>query len=213
MSDDDTLDFSEGIPTHLERAIHTQANRVVRIGRGIVEHNDLVSEVYLAMVKAPAKFKPFWVETDQTRRSIGAFSTMAYRIMLRWLNSERAARTGGEKSDTFYYHASLIEELLPDVFDVRDRTFATTNDADGDVKRHRTMPNEGNGRAAMLVDVRRALDSLVPDEQWFMRLRFMSPGKPHAYVAREFDITESASRAKQHRIIGKMADFLGGDPS
>ena len=209
----DELDFSEGIPTHLDKAIRAQANRVARIGRGMVEYDDLISEVYVAMVKHPARYKDYWIEGEQTRQTMNVFSTMVYRIMLRWLNTERAARTGGSKDDAFYYHSSVIEELLPDVFNVEDRMFAVTNDADEGVKRHRSMPNEGNGRAAMLVDVRRAVDSLRPDEQWFLRLRFMGPGKPHSYTAREFDISESASRSMLHRIITKMSDFLGGDPS
>lgn len=207
----DELDFSEGVPVHLDKAIRMQANRVARIGRGLVDQDDLISEVYVHMVRRPATYSPYWNAEEQSRYSMNTFSTIVYRVMLRWLNSERAARTGGSKDDAFYYNTTLIEELLPDVFNIEDRTFAVFNDEDPEAKRHRTMPSQGGGRAAMLVDVRRALEQQTPEDQNYLRLRFAGTGHTHAYCAKDYEITESASRKKQHRIIVKMADALGGD--
>lgn len=203
--------FEQGIPEHLNKIIHRAARRIMVSSRGLVELDDLVAEVYLWMVKHPAKMEGFLDPKD--RGACRVFDKIAYRRMQDYVLRERTAKTGGKASDQYFYHVGMVEELLPDVWNVNDRLFATVDDRATGMKRGRTIPSEGNSRAAMLADVQAAVNRLPEHEQELLRMRFYdgNGGMTLRELAAMLDISEAQASRRMSRLVDKVVDHLGGE--
>lgn len=201
--------FDDGIPEHLDKIIRRTAGRVNRSCRHLAEVDDLVAEVYLWMVKHERKVEEYLDPKDRSKAR--QFGTICYRRMQEYVARERAARTGGKASDQYYYHAGLVEELLPDVWDVQDRQAPTFNDANPDAKRGRSMPSEGGGRHAMMTDVLAAVQSLPEFEQEYLRMRYSQGGLTLKELAVMWEVSEAQASRRIGRLTDKIIDFLGGE--
>lgn len=201
--------FENGIPEHLDKTIRRTALRVNRSCRHLAEVDDLVSEVYLWMVKHERKMQEFL--DPQDRGKTRQFATICYRRMQEYVARERMARTGGKASDQYYYHAGLIEELLPDVWSVEDRLATTFNDANPDSKRGRSMPSEGGNRHAMMADVIAAVQSLSEPEQDALRMRYDEGGMTLKELALVWEISEAQASRRMGKITERLIDYLGGE--
>ncbi len=204
-----TLDWNNGVPAHLDDIIRQQAKRVQRMSRGIAEFDDLVSMVYVYMVRRPEKVAEFWDAEQQDPRSLGKFRTIAYRRMLDYVASERASQTGGVATDQYYYHVTLVENLLPNIFEVQDRTFPTQPETDSG-RRGKSSPSEGNNIAAMYADVLAAYNKLNERDQEYVAMRH----RDHltvADMAAVLEVSDTAVRKRYARIIERMLDHMGGE--
>lgn len=201
--------FEDGIPEHIDKTIRRTALRVNRSCRHLAEVDDLISEVYLWMVKHERKMQEFLDPKDRSKSR--QFGTICYRRMQEYVARERMARTGGKASDQYYYHAGLVEELLPDVWDIENRQAPTFNDANPDVKRGRSMPSEGGNRHAMMTDVLAAVQSLSEGEQESLRMRYAEGGMTLKELSLVWEISEAQASRRLGRITDKIIDYLGGE--
>lgn len=175
--------------------------------RGLIEYPDLVALGYAWIAKHPDKVEA-WCDKDEHPSGWKALGKSMLRAMNREIAKERARRTGANTEDAFYYTPGLIQDTLPDVWDVQDRL--PTDAGPTDTPRGKSMPSEGNNRAAVLADVSAAVQRLHHDEQKLLQARFYS-GLTVAEMARMYSVSEDTIERRLRLAIQSVNDYLGGE--
>ena len=121
---------------------------------------------------------------------------------------EKAARTGYDFEDVYFYSTGLLRELIPQAL---DRTlWVEPGVANETGKLSRTAkPEEGGNRVAMLCDVRSGLESGSEADKELLWTTFglCMPEDEHAMV---LGITVEALRTRIHRAVQRLQRRLGG---
>lgn len=188
------------------RVATSAARRIVRVQRGLVEFDDVRSEIYLWMCLNTDKVERW---AGEGREGKGKLHTALYRAGQRWAMKERARTTRSHVEDQAFYSEGMLAEILPDVFDRTTWAFESHDDAEG---RTPARPGEGNNRLAMLVDVASGVEGLPSSDRDLLRERFMGAGKEISRMALEHNTSESTMRRRIKNVIRKLADNLGGEP-
>lgn len=187
------------------RAVSRSAHKVVVVNRRYVEQADVMSELYVWLLRNRPKVM-HWLEQGQ--HGLNKLNVALYRAGHKWACNERAKRTGCQLSDFYWYTPAVVTELLPDVWDYQDW-------GKGPVLEHtrgRTAPSEGGNRRAMMIDVAWAVSTLGEDEQALLRDCYAHGGSPRDIVAAKLEITNDALRKRLDRLVMKMIERLGGEP-
>lgn len=189
------------------RACNRAAGRVSRVNKRYVEHADVLSEMYVWVLKNE-KYVREWLEDGQ--HGLNKLGVALFRAGHTYTAKERIRITGGKDSDFYYYTPGVLEELLPDLwqYDAWDNTPA----GDSGMPRGKSKPGEGGNRRAMMVDVSYAVGTLPVDDQRLLHERFAPPGCKMGELGRRHGVTEDGMRKKVTRLLGKLVDRLGGEP-
>lgn len=194
---DDMTDIVNGVAGSLNRQYS-----------GFVQVDDVRQELMLWCWKKREKVAEFLIREDKADRKSGVSALMKtlFREGSKYCRREKAAKSGYEISDEFFYSTALIEDLLQ-VIVHGDSTFAsrpsTVGNGGGD-------PAEGGNLAALLTDVKIALDQLDPDRKKLL-LDIYGEGKPFDVVAAELDVSPQAVRQKAGRAAVQVVRLLGGE--
>lgn len=182
------------------RRAHTQC-------RGLIEYPDLVSIGYEWIAKHPVKVRA-WCDKEQNPSGWKALGKSMLRYMNREVAKERSRRTGAKTEDAFYYTPGLIQDTLPDVWDLEDRL--PTDAAPSDTPKGKSMPSEGGNRAAVLADVSAAVERLHDDERHLLQARYYS-GLTIGEMARMRGVSEDTIERRLRLAIQSVNDYLGGE--
>lgn len=183
------------------------ASRISRIQRGLIEFDDIRSEIYVWMVKNPERLTRW---RDEGKQGKAKLSTALYRAGMRWATKERATITRTRVEDHAFYSEAVLMELLPDVYDYDDWFLDShVDDTDG---RSPSRPGEGNTRLAMIVDIKFALESLPEEDQTLLRERFADGGMDVQVLSIGYQAHESTIRRRIRNVLRKLSDRLGGEP-
>jgi DNA-directed RNA polymerase specialized sigma24 family protein len=200
----------EDIPAHLDSVIHAIARRVSRSGRGLLDEADLRQECYMWVLTHWDRVVADHADPEDMKYPIGYFRKIMYRVAQKAVLRERVARTGGQPEDFFYYSITIIEELLPAVFDRGDWAARGVSD-DQLARRKPKAPNESGDYLAMLCDVSRAYESLPYEDRRVIRLRFAPPGRSFDDLGRLWGVVPSTAHRRVAHVLEKVVDFLGGE--
>jgi RNA polymerase sigma factor (sigma-70 family) len=192
------------IPDQALKAARSVARRVQHTARGLLDYDDLVSVGYEWLVKHPEKAVE-WCENGTGYR---ALRTSLYRAMGRQVAKERRRRIGDSGlSDQMYYTPGLIEELLPQVWDLHARV--TQGVTDGE-RRGRSSPSEGNNHAAMLADVTHAVSRMPSDVRALLRARYLE-GLTYEQVGELIGVSADTAARRMDSYLHTLIDLLGGE--
>lgn len=185
------------------KAAKITAKRVNNSAKGLLDLDDLVQTGFVWALENEDKVRGY-VEDDK----IGALKAQIYRVMQKAVAKERAASTGCDPSDIFYYTVPLIEELLTDVWEDADRVLnGVVNDGQPTGK---GPVNERNNRAAHAVDVLRALSRLDDATRSLLRQRYQI-GLGWEEIGSLHGIEGDTARKRVRRALVTMLDLLGGE--
>lgn len=119
---------------------------------------------------------------------------------------ERAAVTGHAPEDQEWYSPNQIRNILPDVYEYEDwQSFERR----GEERRATPMANATGDRLAAILDIRKALDQILPDQRDILR-QYYHLSWPLEYLAETWNISEGAARQRLHRAIHAVRNALGG---
>ena len=175
--------------------------------RGLIEYPDLVALGYSWIAKHPDKVVA-WCDKEEHPSGWKALGKSMLRHMNREIAKERAKRSGGRTDDAFYYTPGLIQDTLPDVWDIEDRL--PTEAAPSDTPKGKSMPSEGGNRAAVLADVASAVQRLHVDERNLLQARFYA-GLSIGEIARMYSVSEDTIERRLRLTVQSVNDYLGGE--
>lgn len=187
------------------RACRRAAQKVARTNKNYVETADVQSELYVWVMKHRQAVAD-WLEQGQY--GMNKLNVALFRAGHRYASKERARLTGSQLGDFYWYTPGVLEELLPDVWNINDWTLT----ASGDATRTRRDPAEGGNRLAMLIDVAWAVSTLSKDDQAVLRDLYKDGGCYLDVIAAKLQITEDGARKHVHRILDRLVERLGGEP-
>lgn len=163
----------------------------------MVERDDIVQELWVKYLSTDTSHMNSKMVWSTLRRAGAAFCT-----------KEKAAITGYDVDDLYYYSTGQIRELLPLVM---DRTSWVQQGVVADLGKISSTgdPALGNNRLAMICDVRSALEAGSDEDKHLLWTTFglCLPEDEHAL---SMGITEDALRMRVVRALQRLQRRLGG---
>jgi RNA polymerase sigma factor (sigma-70 family) len=119
---------------------------------------------------------------------------------------ERAAVTGYAPDDQEWYTPNQIRAILPDVYEYENwQSFERR----GQERRATPIANATGDRLAAILDVRKALDQILPDQRDILRQHY-GEGWGLEDIGEAWSISEGAARQRLHRAVHAVRNALGG---
>jgi DNA-directed RNA polymerase specialized sigma24 family protein len=119
---------------------------------------------------------------------------------------ERAHVTGHSVEDQTWYSPRQIREILPDVFDYADWQSFQAGTSEVRVK---PVANATGDRLASIIDVKNALEKMLPEQAAWLKLHYHH-GEGHEALAHRAGISQDAARKRLDRAVYALRDQLGG---
>lgn len=195
------------VPTQALKLARSAATRAHKQCNGMIDFDELVSYGYEWIAKHPERTLE-WCNKDAHPGGWKALGKSLLRYMNRQVSKERAYRNGGSTTDQFYYSPGLITEILPDCWDVNDRTPGGA--APSDAPRGKSMPSEGMNREAAMADVLKAVNRLAEEEKKLLQARFYS-NLTLPEIAKMYGVSEDTVSRRLANTIRTVGDLLGGE--
>lgn len=176
--------------------------------RGLLDYDELVSIGYLWIAGHKGKVLE-WTDKENNPMGWKALAKSLLRYMNREIAKERVRRTGGDTQDSFYYTPGLIEEVMPDVWDVEDRVLSASP-GEPDAPRGKMLPGEGGNREAVIADVSKAVGRLNDQERSILQARYFT-GLTILEIAKMHGVSEDTVERRLRNISTTVLDYLGGE--
>ena len=192
---------------HHFRLAKQAAASAAKSGRGVCGYDELEGEAFLWLARN-AKRVVQW--DDEGRHGQNKVKHAARMHCLKVVDTERRKRSGLMRGDLHYYTPGLVEELLPSIFQYVD--FNSSGDVQQERVRGSSSPSEGGNRQVMIIDVKQAFFSLNRKDQALLHELFADGGVSAEILAATFLVTERTIRRWRTRAVGKMLEWLGGEP-
>lgn len=168
-----------------------------------VERDDITSELYLYAWKHRKSLGRMIDPEDETA-SIKQVSKALSRAAIKYARSAKAQRLGYSVSDEFFYDAELIADLI---FAIGNE--GTRPNFDELERRTGTPLGEYGNWDAMIIDAKRALDTLDPMDRGIVLAKFADQ-RASSDIAKDWDITRQSIDERVQRSLIKMRNVLGG---
>lgn len=202
----------KGYAAELARSsIHVQANLLISRYKGFVERDDLIQEMFVWVIAHKARVIEWLEAEDKADRLEGerALRTSLRRHGERYARQQKAASSGYDTTDEYFYEVSLVEELLPEAFGRRDGWRPTANDADTGRLSKTPLLAEGNDHWAKVSDVADALSKL--SLYYFTILRYHHVmGTSIRALAESWGKSKSQMQRDLNAALWKVVRELGG---
>lgn len=183
------------------------ARRAHQQSRGLLDYDELVSLGYMWIAAHKDKVLE-WSDKEQHPSGWRALSKSMLRYMNREVARERTRRNGGV-DDSFYYTPSLVEEVLPDVWDVEDRVMSS-HPGEQDTPRGKMLPGEGGNREAVIADVAKAVSRLHEQEKSILQARYFT-NLTILEIAKMHGVSEDTVERRIRNTLQSVIDTLGGE--
>jgi RNA polymerase sigma-70 factor (ECF subfamily) len=161
---------------------------------------EAISALYEAHVQAIYRYIAYRVDSDAIAEDITS------EVFLRMVKNLPAYRDTGAPLGAWLYRVAA--NLITDHH--RQNRHTSPEAFPEDLAQDETDPFGRLAQAAERDLIRQALQTLPPDFQTLLILRFME-GLPNAAVAAAMDKSEGAVRVMQHRALKALAEALGAE--
>jgi RNA polymerase sigma factor (sigma-70 family) len=182
------------------------ATRSKRMHRNLVSVDDVYQHLSLWALEHWHKIEEWSQDDSLSFKLRKTFNNEAQKMIAK----ERAFKSRSPMSDTFYYTAEVLHELLTDVWSYEG--WESSGDMAADYVKSTSKPREGNNRLALLSDVKQSLSRLNVADQELLRNRYADGGMEFDALAELYDASDEAIRKRVKRAIIKLQDRLGGEP-
>jgi hypothetical protein len=172
----------------------------------MVEQEDIAQELWLWFVGHPRKYKEWSALEFKDREKLIARSLR--NAAIDYCEYEKAKKIGYDKSDLYYYDASVIEAFLPSIISESYEIPVKIQDLNskfgsGDV-------TDGNNWLSLRSDIASGYYKLSEAKQNILRLRFSVEQPDWSVLAKDMDSTPDGARMKVQRAINSLIKHLGG---
>lgn len=185
----------------LTRIIHYVAAQTDR-AYPQVTYADVSQQLWLHVQSNLSRIFDYMQREDGERiiRSILNQEARTYAI------KERSVTTGYTVEDQAWYTPNAIRKILPDVFDYADWQSFQQGTSEVRVK---PVANATGDRLASIIDVKNALEKMLPEQAAWLKLHYHH-GESHEALAARAGISQDAARKRLDRAVYALRDRLGG---
>jgi RNA polymerase sigma factor (sigma-70 family) len=181
------------------------AMRVARIQRNLVPADDLYQHNIVWALEHWHKIIEWEEQESLSFKLRKTFTNEGQKLC----SKERAQRSRSSTTDSFYYTAELLHQLLRDVWHYAG--WLDTPDMTSEFVQSTSKPSEGNNRLAMFSDLAQGIASLSKADRLLLRQRYADGGIEFDALAEMYEVSEDAIRKRVKRAIIKLQDRLGGE--
>ena len=173
------------------------------------ESQDLRQELLLWALKRPNKIEEWIgpdVEAKDRKSGIRQLAKSMQREADKYCRTAKAKASGYETRDEYYYNQGILEELIANLDEVNNQTGgmqARVSGGGGD-------PATGNNFAASIVDVRKAMDELEPQDRLMLEMRY-AQDYTFAQMADILGLSDTTVHRRVTAAMKRMIRFLGGE--
>lgn len=173
------------------------------------EPQDLRQELLLWALKRPNKIEEWLgpdVEAKDRKAGIRQLAKSMQREADKYCRHAKAKASGYETRDEYFYNQGILEELIANLDEVNNQTGgmqARVSGGGGD-------PATGNNFAASIVDVRRAMEQLEPQDQLMLEMRY-AQDYTYSQIASILGLSDTTTHRRVEAAMKRMVKFLGGE--
>jgi hypothetical protein len=178
--------------------------RVARIYADFVEVDDLAQEVALWWYGRGKKYVNRYIY----REELAKLGKAVYKVAVEYAEKEKAARSGYRPEDNVVYSKQQIKDLIPLAIDIEAMANTTPVAPEGPHAKGNLA--EGGNLLASVVDVRRGIEKLDPDQRRFLQ---MADDCEYDWelLGTTYEIQADSADQRFDRIAGRIAKFLSGE--
>jgi RNA polymerase sigma factor (sigma-70 family) len=199
---DETLSEVVEIAANVARQVHSRY-------AVYFEAQDLRQELVLWAYKRPHKINE-WLNPDQEpadlKGGIRQLAKSMQREADKYCRHKKARAVGYETRDEYFYNTGIVEELIAVLDEMSDDNGAFQARVSGGG----SDPATGNNFAATVVDVRRALESLEPQDQLMLEMRYKEQ-LTFGQIATVLELSDTTVHRRVTASLKRMVQFLGGE--
>lgn len=187
---------------------------IYRRYRQWVEKADLTQEAWAFVLLRADNFNELLADESELQRKWNEKKVgwQIRRALERYSRKEKASKTGYQLADEAYYDTVTIAQLLPFVI----KSFMTNTALeqsqilvnDGTPKRP-SAPAEGGNLLAMLVDIKKAYESLDKDDQTLLEMRYHQ-NLTLQQIGEYFECHVSTAERRCEKALRRLQDNVGG---
>lgn len=183
------------------------AGNSIRRYRDYTTADDVFQELCVWWVQHPRLWTELLAEAEEDagalrlRRRLGDVAESFCR-------REKAAISGYEPSDEWFYSTRLLRELLPMVL-AGPQGAVLPGEPEGGHQRSGRPPEEGNDLSAMYADISWALERL-PESQCALLTAAYLHGSSDAELGETLGVTAQVAGSRLHRAVRRLQRLLGG---
>ena len=196
------LEEAGDIASQVSRIVHRKYHTYFDVA-------DVRQELMVWIVRREKKVKQWLdhtVNEEQYRGGVKQLGKTLTRHADRYCRKRKAQSLGYQIDDEAYYSPISLSELLPFVWaDVVNTTDSTKPRVSGGGN-----PAEGGNYVISLMDIRRAMDRLTPDDLMILEMIFHQ-AYTLAEAAHSLGVSESTIHRRKTGALKRMMNFLGGD--
>lgn len=172
----------------------------------MVEQEDIAQELWLWFVAHPRKYKEWSALESKDRDRLIARSLR--NAAIDYCEHQKAKKIGYDKSDLYYYDASVIEAFLPSI--ISESYEIPSKIQDLNAKFGSGNITDGNNWLSLRSDIASGYYKLSEAKQNVLRLRFSVEQPDWSVLAKDMDSTPDGARMKVQRAINSLIKHLGG---
>lgn len=196
----------ERIWNDIYKAARVSSARTARIGRHLISQSDAFQHSVVWALEHWHKITEWDADGSLVFKLRKTFSNEGQKLIVK----ERSVRSNTKPSDSFYYTAEIIHQLLRDIWNYEG--WLDSPDLALEFVSKSSKPSEGNNRLAMLSDLAAAIGGLNKADIELLRLRYQHGGMEFDELATHYSVSEDAIRKRVKRAVIKVQDRLGGEP-
>ena len=197
---DNWLELSNDIAAQVAKSVHGKYHTYFDV-------DDLRQELLVWVLKRETKVQEWLVHEDKDlhNQGIRMLARALQRQADKYCRSKKAQALGYNLEDEAYYSPIVLSELLPfvwaDVVDTRDGSKPKVSGGGNAA--------EGGNYVIQLIDIRRALALLDPQDKMVLEMKFFEQ-LPFSEVAEILQVSDTTAHRKVDGALRRLNTILGG---
>ena len=189
----------------------TVARKVHRHYHTYFDVSDVTQELMVWTLKRQDKIKEWLdhpLESDEYKMGVRKLGKTLTRLADKYCRRAKAQKLGYEIRDEQYYDAISLSEMLPLAFPIKAPIVNTTDGSKPKVSGGGN-PAEGGNYVIQLMDIRRALSKIDPQDKLVLEMKFFE-GLTFSEIAEVLQVSDTTAHRKVDGALRRLNNFLGG---
>jgi len=187
------------------------ARKVHRHYHTYFDVSDVTQELMLWVLKRDDKITE-WLdhlpESEEYKMGVRKLGRTLTRHADKYCRRAKAQKLGYEVRDEQYYDPITLSEMLPFAFPIKT-PIVTTHDGSKPKVSGGGNPAEGGNYVIQLIDIRRGLAQLDPQDRLALEMKFFEQ-LTYTEIAEALDISDTTAHRKVDGALRRLNRFLGG---
>jgi len=148
------------------------------------------------------------LDSDEYKMGVRKLGKTLTRLADKYCRRAKAQKLGYEIRDEQYYDAISLSEMLPLAFPIKAPIVNTTDGSKPKVSGGGN-PAEGGNYVIQLMDIRRALSKIDPQDKLVLEMKFFE-GLTFNEIAETLQVSDTTAHRKVDGALRRLNNFLGG---